>query len=295
MTVWRDVMVAARDGRRIRVSQWGPRRPRVELLVLPGRGDITAKYSALAAHVEQRGVRTTVVNWRGQGGSHRVDVPRGALHVDDFGEYLLDLDAALPLLSGQSPDLTVAHSMGGLIALTAIASGRLTTSRLVTTSPMLRFRTPLPDWVTGILARTAVALGHAREWAPGERWIDPVDCTLDTNMAVDDAAAFEALQRQRLVDPDSLVTGSTWGWTAAAVRAMSALRQADLRLSGTPTTIISSPSDPSVSPIEHRRIADRLPNAELVELAGRHDLLIEGGGSGVAVLHRIDAELALVS
>jgi lysophospholipase len=295
MTGWRSVVEAASDGREILVSQWGPASPAVELLVLPGRGDITAKYSDLAANAERRGSRTTVVNWRGQGGSQRLDVPRGSLHVDDFDEYLLDLDVAQALISPNSPRLTVAHSMGGLIGFTALVADRMRTDRLVTTSPMLRFRASLPDWATGVIASLAVAGGRSRSWAPGEKWIDPHDCTIETNMAVEDPAAFESLQRLRIDDSASLVTGSTWGWTAAAVRAMADLRRADLSGFRTPSTIFTTRSDTSVDPNEHRRLASRLSTAELIELPGGHDLLIEGGDSGITVQRRIDAEMALIS
>lgn len=291
-----DRWVHTADGVRLRTRHHEVGDARADILVFPGRGDLAEKYDALASRAADRRVGMHVVDWRGQGRSDRGPVPRGALHVDDFAEYQRDVDAFLAPLTTDRPRLALAYSMGGLILLHSLLRAQpptdLHVDAAVLISPMWRFRTATPEPLVGAIARVAVGAGHATSWAAGERWIDPVDCTLDSNMAVDHADAFERLQELRLPRPDEVVTGSTWGWSTAAVTAMRKLRRQDLATVRIPMTVLSSATDRSVDPREHARLVDRLPHAELLRFTGRHDLLAEGGGVGDAVaeviLDRLD-------
>lgn len=301
MTAPVDNWVSTTDRLRLRTRHHEVADARADILVFPGRGDLAEKYDALAGRAADRRVGMHVVDWRGQGRSDRAPgpqspIPRGALHVDDFAEYQRDVDAFLAPLATDRPRLALAYSMGGLILLHSLVRAEprtdLRVDAAVLISPMWRFRTATPEPLVGAIARVAVSAGHATSWAAGERWIDPVDCTLDNNMAVDDVDAFEHLQQLRLPRPDEVVTGSTWGWSTAAVAAMRELRRQDLARVRIPITVLSSATDRSVDPREHARMVDRLPHAELLPFTGRHDLLAEGGGVGDAVaeviLDRLD-------
>ena len=93
-----------------------------------------------------------------------------------------------------------------------------------------------------------------------------------TNMATDDADSFARLQYLR-ESQTGLVTGSTWGWTAAAAGAMTQVRRADLSGVTADVLVASIGSDPSVDSRAHHELVRRLPRAQLQEHAGRHDLL----------------------
>lgn len=291
-----DAVLQYDTGERVRVRRWGSSATEtaLDVLILPGRGDPLEKYDAFARQAVARGGAVVAFDWFGQGRSSRDDVPTGALHVDTFDRYHRDLQLVLADLASERPRLVVAYSMGGLIALRALVDGTLRADRLALISPMLRFRDSAPEPVTRILATLAVWLGHGRRFAAGERWTPPDECTLETNMAVDEPEAFARLSEIRRSHAEGLVTGSTWAWARAATREMGAVRRLPLETPTTPTTIFSSPDDRSVDPREHATLAARLPHAELIELGGRHDLLAEGWRTGAAVeAHLLDHVRAL--
>ncbi len=276
MSGWRTATARARDGATLRVGLRPAPDPRGHAVLLQGRGDFLDKYDDAAARLTDLGLTVLSWDWRGQGDSEGTGAPRGALHVDRFGDYLLDLDAALgsvPDLPG--PRILVGHSMGGLVALLHLLRSPGDAAAAVLLSPMLAFRGTPPAPVVAALARVATALGRGRAWAPGEVWTPADACTLEDNMATGDPAGFARLQHLRLARSTGLVTGSTWGWTAAATAAMRTVGRADLGRIGASVLVASAPADPTVDPAAHRTLVRRLPHARLVEYAGRHDLLFE--------------------
>ncbi len=276
MSGWRTTTARARDGVTLRVGLRPARDPRGHVLLLQGRGDFLDKYDDAAARLTDLGLTVLSWDWRGQGDSESTGAPRGALHVDRFGDYLLDLDAAVaavPDLPG--PRVLVGHSMGGLVAVLHLLRSPGDAAAAVLLSPMLAFRGTPPAPVVAALARAATALGRGRTWAPGEAWTPADTCTLTGNMATGDPDGFTRLQALRLARSTGLVTGSTWGWTAAAVAAMRTVARADLGAIGADVLVASAPADPTVDPAAHRSLVRRLPRARLVEYAGRHDLLFE--------------------
>ena len=271
------------NGQHLRVRRWDSPITTSEILLLPGRGDPVEKYDGIAQELLRLGAGVLGVDWFGQGRSSRDDAPLGALHVDSFDRYQRDLVLASAGLDPTRPRLIVAYSMGGLIALRALADRALRADEVVLIRPMLRFRGAPPETLTSILADVAIGLGKARNFAAGERWTPPAECTLETNMAVDDPAAFAHLTAVRMAHPEGLVTGSTWGCARAATREMAAVRRLSLDAVTMPVTIFWSDDDRSVDPKEHAALAARLPHACLATLTGRHDLLAEGGGTGRTV------------
>lgn len=274
MSGWATTTARARDGATIRVGVRQAPDPRGHALLLQGRGDFLDKYDDAAARLTDLGLTVLSWDWRGQGDSEGTGAPRGALHVDRFADYLLDLDAAVasvPDLPG--PRILVGHSMGGLVALLHLLRSPDDAAAAVLLSPMLAFRGTPPAPVVAALARAATAMGRGRAWAAGEAWTPADACTLQDNMATGDPEGFARLQDLRLARSTGLVTGSTWGWTAAAVRAMRTVARADLGRIGADVLVASAPADPTVDPAAHRSLVRRLPRARLVGYEGRHDLL----------------------
>jgi lysophospholipase len=273
---WTTTTARARDGVTLRVGLRHAAEPRGHVLLLQGRGDFLDKYDDAAARLTGLGLTVLSWDWRGQGDSESTGAPRGAMHVDRFDDYLLDLDTAVataPDLPG--PRVLVGHSMGGLVALLHLLRAPADADAAVLLSPMLAFRGTPPAPLVQALARTATALGYGRAWAAGERWTPAEACTLEDGMATGDPDGFARLQALRLARSSGLVTGSTWGWTAAAVAAMRTVARADLAAVAADVLVASAPADPTVDPAAHRALVRRLPRARLVEYPGRHDLLFE--------------------
>ena len=287
------VHARARDGATVASRRWDARRPRGHALLLQGRGDFLDKDAAAAQRLVELGLTTLWWDWRGQGESQNLGAPLGAGHVDSFEDYLADLDAVLALHADlPGPRVLVGHSMGGLVAALHLLRRPSDAASAVLVSPMLGFRGTPPSPVVHAVARTATLLGRGRRWASGERWTPPENCTLEANMATSDPDAFARMQTLRVGRPHGLVTGSTWGWTAAATGAMARLRRADLSAVTTDVLIGSAPADPGVDPSAHHDLARRLPRGRVVEYPGRHDLLWESVATTRALWHDIQQHVA---
>src|SRR4051812_47039580 len=69
--------------------------PRATMILLPGRAEFIEKHGDTVADLRRLGFAAAVVEWRGQGLSGRREPWRHRGHIDDFGDYLDDLDNAL--------------------------------------------------------------------------------------------------------------------------------------------------------------------------------------------------------
>ncbi|SVD81174.1 uncharacterized protein METZ01_LOCUS434028, partial [marine metagenome] len=87
--------LAMADATRIRVARWtaaqGGGTPRGTVVVLNGRSEFIEKYFETIESLRARGFAVATLDWRGQGRSDRPLANRQKGHVDDFEEYLSDL------------------------------------------------------------------------------------------------------------------------------------------------------------------------------------------------------------
>jgi lysophospholipase len=135
---------------------------RGRLLFLPGRGDIFEKHLEFFEELQERGWHVTSFDWRGQGGSGRLGLDTTTGHIEDFSVWLDDLSAFWQdwFRPGEGPHVLVGHSMGGHLALRAVAERKVNPDAVILSAPMLGFFAPgLPVWLQHLYARTMAALG----------------------------------------------------------------------------------------------------------------------------------------
>jgi len=104
-----------------------------DLLICHGIGESSARYIQAARAFAEAGWRSVTFDLRGHG---RSDDPRGYVPVwrrfhDDLAEQ------ADALSGGERPFVVLGHSMGGLIAFGASASGSIRPTKLVLSAPAL--------------------------------------------------------------------------------------------------------------------------------------------------------------
>ena len=151
----------AKDNLRLYWQRFTPPSPRATVAVLPGGGDHSGRYPGITTALVKAGFQVALVDFRGHGQS---DGRRW--HVDQFADYVSDLDAFVAKLSqdGVAGDrlFVVAHSMGALIAATwGLTRGRHV-SGFVFSSPYFQLATR-PPLLKVIGAR---ALGKLVPWLP---------------------------------------------------------------------------------------------------------------------------------
>jgi lysophospholipase len=274
----------ARDGWTLRRFTRAPRgKPRGSLLFLGGRADFIEKHLEAIDTWHRAGWRVDGFDWRGQGGSGRLVPDVG--HLDSFEPLLDDLEDFIAKWRAEAagPHFGIAHSMGAHLLLRWLVERQGRLDGAVLLSPMCALpRGPLPAAALPLISRTAVALGLARRpvWRgdPGNVGNRLTGCPERHA----DKLWWKANKPQIATGPPS------WGWVHTALCSIRAL-EAGLGDVDVPLLIMGSQGDVVVDVDGFRRVAERIPSAQLVLLPGKgHELLREADAARLAVMQRIE-------
>jgi len=279
----RESVWLAADGHAIRRIDWpgDAATPRGSILFLPGRGDNYEKYLETLEQWHRAGWRVTGADWRGQAGSGRLGQDTTTGHVTDFAVWLDDLAEfwAAWTEATPGPHVLAAHSMGGHLALRAVAETRVRSDALVLVAPMLGMAgPPLPlallQSVAGVMTRIGHPARPAWKWSekPGE-----IPAAREALLTHDsDRYADELWWREHRSE---LVMGpGSWGWVERAYASSRALfAPGVLERVATPTLMIATTADRLVKFAAIERACARMPNCELLRFGAesRHEILRE--------------------
>ena len=285
-----------RGGTRLRIASW-PEGASGVVLLLHGRTEYIEKYLETVAALQARGFGVWTLDWRGQGLSDRALRDAAAHHVDDFEDYLADLDAVLdrfvaPALDGRALVL-LGHSMGGHLAARALARRPRAFSRAVLLAPMIDFRHgSLPRWLARVIAGGVCRVpGGAARYGPGRAGRLGAERVFEGNVLTSDAARYAAGRALLDALPDMRLGGVTWGWIRAAMASIAALRRAAPRIA-VPVLVALAGDERVVDNAAICRFAGLVPQAELLVLEGaRHELLQEHDEVRTRLWAAIDAFL----
>lgn len=269
----------AADGVCLRAALWNPGGPRGLALALPGRVEFLEKVALVATPLSAMGFSVASLDWRGQGASDRLLAEPAKGHVADFRDYHRDIAALLaePAVAAEGPvRLVFAHSMGGAIALDAMAAGALDTPALALSAPMCRIagnQVSAFAMRRGAWAMRALGLGAFWPPVPGRARSYVVRNAFDGNCLTLDQTLYDWLQGALRTKPALGLGLPTWGWLAAAADAADRLA-ATSALDAEAIFVVGS-REGVVDADAIRETAARL-GAPLVEIEGaRHELPME--------------------
>ena len=163
--------IKAADGVHLRYARWRPvrRQARGTVLILQGRAEFIEKYFETVADLGRRGYAAAAFDWRGQGGSERLlEDPRKG-HVEDFSQYLRDLDAVseqVLLPDCPPPYYVLAHSAGGAVALLSATKARTRFDKMILSAPLLGLALRAPRLI-GSLTSLLCYAGLGEAYVPG--------------------------------------------------------------------------------------------------------------------------------
>lgn len=307
------VMVALRDGWRVRTAVWpgrvdGPG----SILLVTGRGDFIEKYCETFHDLVAAGWGVASFDWRGQGLSGRQgdDAMKG--HASGFDTWLGDLDELVGWFRGVLPGpwFAVGHSMGGHLLQRHLAGENAEFSRAVLLAPMLGVRArPLGARAARLLARAMVGLGRGGDYvAGGGPYRRGAAGSYRQRLLTGDTGRYgdEGWWVER--EPGLGLGSATWGWLDAAGRSLDDLLAAPVGARGTgegadarprlerittPMLILIPEDDGLVDNKVTRGAAGRMPYARIERVAGAgHELLREVPAIREAVLARVTRFLA---
>lgn len=275
-------MLAMRDGIRLRYARFAATaRPlRGTVIIMQGRNESIEKYFETIRDLAARGFASVTFDLRGQGGSDRMlrDPQRG--HVDDFRQYVDDLEPLfdeIVLPDCRGPYYLLAHSTGALVSLlaTPILANRV--QRMVLTAPLIGLAgLPFSMNTACRIASAMYALGlGSRYLGGGPR--RSASTPFATNVLTSDPDRYR--RNLAIVDhhPDLGLGGPTASWIRAACLATARSAEPDFvaRLH-IPMLIFAAGNDRVVDTPATERYARRLRNGSLVTIDGaRHELLQE--------------------
>lgn len=288
----------AEDGWPIRRIDWkSEAAARGSLLFLPGRGDHYEKYLETLSYYAAKGWRVTALDWRGQGASGRLLADPQVGHIDDFSTWISDLRYFWTRWKTETPGphVVLAHSMGGQLAMRALAEKVMDPEAVAMSAPMLGIQTGgLPLWLNHAFAKLMCKIGRAElpAWKVSEKPLCPMHdrgkiLTGDRDR-YEDELAWWAIRPEVKLGPPS------WHWIERAIASIRLLdHPGTLEAVQTPILLLATTADQLVSTPRILKDSKRLPHAETLIFGkeAAHELLREVDAVRNECLAHIDAFL----
>jgi lysophospholipase len=278
----------AADGWAIRRIDWPPPTAAAptgaakgSILFLPGRGDFYEKYLETLAHWGAAGWQVTASDWRGQGDSGRLGRDATTGHIDDFATWVEDLGFFWKRWRAETPGphVLAGHSMGGHLALRAMAEAQVDPDGAILSAPMLGFLDHrVPQGVMHGLARLMKRLGDPRR--PAWKWSEkPGEVpTARVHLLTHDQERYADELWWREHRPQLVMGPGSWGWVERAYASMRLLAAPGmLEAIKVPVMIFASDNDKLVAWGAIAKAATRLGDCELLHFGreANHEILRE--------------------
>jgi len=261
-----------------------PKQPKAVVFICPGRIEAALKYQELVWQLAQENYAVVVVDHRGQGFSDRLSNNPHHGHIDQFQDFVDDLEAvvqhATRFVAGL-PQYLLAHSMGGAIAALYLAQHPHTIEKAVLSSPMLGIQTgSTPLWLAKTIAVSGALLN--RLLSPRKPWYfigmeDYRYVPFDENELTHSEARYQMFRDAYESNPDIQLGGPTFNWIAQAFAAIRAAHQQAERID-VPVLILQSGDDAVVDNQGQLAFFRKLGNSHshIQQIDGaRHELFIE--------------------
>ncbi|MEE9375567.1 MAG: alpha/beta hydrolase [Rhizobiaceae bacterium] len=270
------------DGASLRFARWDAtlRPSKGTVLLLHGRTEYIEKYFETISELRDRGFGVLTFDWRGQGGSSRQlrDVRKG--HVDNFSQYLTDLEAILTeivLPDCKSPIYIVAHSTGSLVALLAAPALTNRIRRMVLLSPLLALnKIPMKQSFLQRILGVLTFIGFGRSYVTKNRTSHD-DKPFIGNKLTSDIARFQRNKDIQTKFPQLAIAGPTIAWLFAACRAMVQVNAPGYcNAISIPTLLVAAGNDAVVSPSAIEAYGNKMRCGAFLTITGaKHEILQE--------------------
>ncbi|MEL7273720.1 MAG: alpha/beta hydrolase [Pseudomonadota bacterium] len=269
-------MITTPDGVQLRYARWEAalRPTKGTVLLLHGRTEFIEKYFEAVQDLRGRGFSVLTFDWRGQGGSSRQLWDKSKGHVENFNQYLTDLETILSeiaLPDSRPPYYICAHSTGALVALLAAPALGNRVRRMVLCSPLLAInKLPMKQTLLQKMTGVLTVLGAGRmtigKRNPNKRFIG--------NRLTSDTARFERSRTVLDKAPDLRTGRPTISWVFSACRAMATVNQPGYANAiSIPTLLVAAGNDTVVDPGHIEAFGRQMRSGAFLTISGaKHEL-----------------------
>ena len=271
------------------------------ILFLPGRGDFYEKYLETLGHLAAEGWQVTASDWRGQAGSGRLGTDAVTGHIDDFATWVEDLAHLWRKWTAETPGphVLAGHSMGGHLAMRAVAEGQVDPAGLILSAPMLGFTSSgLPDAVMHFAAKAMKALGDPRR--PAWKWSEKPGAlpAARAHLLTHDPDRYADEIWWREHRPELVMGPGSWGWVERGYASMRLMATPGmLEKVRVPVLMFGTDTDKLVAWKAIAKAATRLGDCELVHFGveAHHEILRESDPARDRALAACDAFLSRIA
>ncbi len=215
------------------------------IVIVPGRTEASQNYAELIYDLRSSPYSVYVYDHRGQGLSGRIAPDTEMGHVDDFNDYIADLNILLTTYINPQKKRDVfifAHSMGANIATLALNAQPDLAKALFMTSPMFKINTgKIPRLAGKALSYLANVIGNDESFALGKKAWSKKEEQFTGNLISNNKKRFSFVIDNYIQNPKLRIAGPSYGWALEAFRSCSWVRK--IRDFKTPTFILTSAWD----------------------------------------------------
>jgi lysophospholipase len=248
------------------------------VILLQGRNETIEKYYETIRDLTAAGLWVATFDWRGQGGSERLLSNPLPGYVRRFSDYENDLEQFLEeivLPDARLPFFIVAHSTGGLIALSAAPRLANRIERIAVTSPFIGLKDDRFGQSTlHLVTRIACLIGLGGIAPSGSR---RSNLNFAENVLTSDPVRFQRNRDIYDVCPEFALGGPSFRWLSESLKTIARVHKsshlASIRI---PTLLLGAGADSIVPHHMLEDMASRFRASELITIDyARHELFQE--------------------
>lgn len=185
------------------------------VIISHGYTENTDKYREVIYYFLKMGYHVYMPDHCSHGRSYRLTEDPCVIHVDRYERYVEDFLSVIHRAKADYKELpfyVYAHSMGGAIAVAAIAQEPDLFEKIILSSPMIQPDThPLPWKAARFLAGIACLCQKSSHYLPGGRPFDGSEL-FEFSSSVSEAR-FDYQQSNRIANPELQNSCGSYGWT----------------------------------------------------------------------------------
>lgn len=238
------------------------------VVMVHGYTESAEKFREMAWYLVNAGYSVFALDQRGHGRSLREVDDLSIVHVDDFEQYVRDLEQFMDRVvrprMGDAPLYLYAHSMGGAVGALALMAHPDWFAGAALNAPMIKINTgKMPFAVAEAITKAACAMGKekARTFISGP--FDAQKEKFETSHSTS-PARFEYYKEKRIADARLQTCSMTYGWMREALGVTKRLLEAQnakkiktpvlLLQAALDSTVLLEPQDQFVSLVEGAKL-----------------------------------------